>query len=138
MLVTYVRQCTFASGLILSPGGFDGRNHSTDRRGARRRIRLSDSRATIGTVDTFHALHEHDHNLAAYCATCERWAVLDLERLIAEGRGEHFFVGRKPRCNGPTRQPNRNQANPGRPLLPPMIALATPHRTQKITQPMRA
>src|SRR5688572_3483201 len=91
MLVTYVRQCTFASGLILSPGGFDGRNHSTDRRGARRRIRLSDSRATIGTVDTFHALHEHDHNLAAYCATSERWAVLDLERLIAVGRGEHFL-----------------------------------------------
>jgi hypothetical protein len=60
---------------------------------------LSDSRATIGTVDTFHALHEHDHNLAAYCATCERWAVLDLERLIAEGRGEHVFVGRKPRCS---------------------------------------
>lgn len=40
--------------------------------------------------------HEHDHQLAAYCATCERWAVLDLERLIAEGRGDYCFVGRKP------------------------------------------
>ena len=29
------------------------------------------------TLDTLRALHEHDHQLAAYCATCERWAVLD-------------------------------------------------------------
>jgi hypothetical protein len=50
-------------------------------------------------LDTFRALHEHEHKLAAYCATCERWAVLDLERLIAEGRGEYRFVGRKPRCS---------------------------------------
>jgi hypothetical protein len=33
------------------------------------------------TLDTLRALHEH--KLAAYCPTCERWAVLDLERLIA-------------------------------------------------------
>ena len=51
------------------------------------------------TLDTFRALHEHDHKLAAYCATCERWAVLDLERLIAEGRGEYCLVGREPRCS---------------------------------------
>ena len=51
------------------------------------------------TFDTFQALHEHDHKLAAYCATCERSAVLDLERLIAAGRGEYCFVGRKPRCS---------------------------------------
>ena len=56
------------------------------------------------TLDTFPALHEHDHQLAAYCATCERWAVLDLERLIAAGRGDYCFVGRKPRfsyCKSP-------------------------------------
>ena len=51
------------------------------------------------TLDTLRALHEHDHKLAAYCATCERWAVLDLEQLIAEGRGEYRFVGRKSRCS---------------------------------------
>ena len=51
------------------------------------------------TLDTFRALHEHDHQLAAYCATCKRWAVLDLERLIADGRGEYCFVGRKSRCS---------------------------------------
>ena len=49
-------------------------------------------------LDTLRALHERDHKLAAYCSTCQRWAVLDLERLIADGRGEYCFVGRKPRC----------------------------------------
>ncbi len=43
------------------------------------------------TLDTFRALHEHGHQLAAHCATCERWAVLDLGRLIAEGRGDYRF-----------------------------------------------
>jgi hypothetical protein len=47
-------------------------------------------------VATLRALHEHDHKLAAYCPTCERWAVLDLEQRIAEGRGDYCFVGRKP------------------------------------------
>jgi hypothetical protein len=51
------------------------------------------------SLDTFRALHDHDHKLAAYCAICERWAVLDLERLIAEGRGDYRFIGRKPRCS---------------------------------------
>jgi hypothetical protein len=37
------------------------------------------------TLDTFRALHEHHPALACYCALCERRAVLDLERLIAEG-----------------------------------------------------
>lgn len=50
------------------------------------------------TLDTFRALHEHEHQLAAYCPKCERWAVLDLERLIAEGRGDYCVAGRKPRC----------------------------------------
>ena len=50
-------------------------------------------------LDTLRALHEHDHQLAAYCPTCERWAVLDLGRLIAEGRGEYCFVGCQPRCS---------------------------------------
>ena len=50
------------------------------------------------TLDTLRKLHEHDHQLAAYCATCERGPVLDLERLIAEGLGDYCFVGRKPRC----------------------------------------
>jgi hypothetical protein len=52
----------------------------------------------VVTLDTFRALFDHDHQLAADCSTCERWAVLDLARLIAEGRGEYRFVGKPPRC----------------------------------------
>jgi hypothetical protein len=58
-------------------------------------------------LDTLRALHEHDHKLAAYCATCARWAVLDLDRRIANGRGDYCFVGRNPRfsyCKSPGRQ----------------------------------
>ena len=51
------------------------------------------------TLDALRKLHEHDHQLAAYCPKCRRWAVLDLARLIAEGRGKYCFVGRKPRCS---------------------------------------
>ena len=63
------------------------------------------------TLDTFRALYEHEQQLAAYCATCERWAVLDLERLIAEGRGDYQFVERKPRC-GYCRSPGTWQVRP--------------------------
>jgi hypothetical protein len=46
------------------------------------------------TLDTLRKLHDHGHQLAAYCPACERWAVLDLERLIAQGRGEYCFPWR--------------------------------------------
>ena len=51
-------------------------------------------------LDTFRALHEHEHQLAAYCRTCEPWAVLDLERLIAEGRGDYVFEGHRAEVRG--------------------------------------
>ena len=50
-------------------------------------------------LDTFRALHERNHKLAAYCVRCERWAELDLLRLIEQGRGDYRFVGRSPRCS---------------------------------------
>ena len=49
-------------------------------------------------LDTLRALHERDHKLAAYCSHCQRWAVLDLPRLIEQGRGGYRFVGHPPRC----------------------------------------
>ena len=71
------------------------------------------------TLDTLGKLHEHDHELAAYCPTCARWAVLDLAQLIAEGRGEYVFVGRKPRCSY-CRGPGIWQLRP--PVMRPVIA----------------
>jgi hypothetical protein len=32
-------------------------------------------------------LHEHDHELHAFCGRCDRWGLLPLERLIAQGKG---------------------------------------------------
>jgi hypothetical protein len=39
----------------------------------------------LGTV---RGLHEHHHQLAAYCPPCDRWAVLPLAELGARGHGE--------------------------------------------------
>ena len=38
----------------------------------------------LGTVA---GLHEHDHELRAYCQRCDRWAVLPLADLVAQGKG---------------------------------------------------
>ena len=32
-------------------------------------------------------LHEHDHELRAYCPRCDRWAVLPLANLVCLGKG---------------------------------------------------
>ena len=32
-------------------------------------------------------LHEHDHELHAYCHRCDRWRVLPLGQWVSEGRG---------------------------------------------------
>jgi hypothetical protein len=33
-------------------------------------------------------LHERQHELHAYCVTCDRWSVLDLDRMVRDGHGE--------------------------------------------------
>ena len=33
-------------------------------------------------------LHRHQHQLACYCARCDRWALLDLAAMIYAGHGE--------------------------------------------------
>jgi hypothetical protein len=53
----------------------------------------------VVTLDTLRKLHEHGHQLAAYCPTCERWAVLDLPALIAAGHGHRYCIGWRPRCS---------------------------------------
>jgi hypothetical protein len=32
-------------------------------------------------------LLEHDHELHAYCARCDRWQTLDLEGMVRTGKG---------------------------------------------------
>jgi hypothetical protein len=39
-------------------------------------------------LGTLAGLHRHQHELACYCARCDRWAVLDLAGMVADGHGE--------------------------------------------------
>jgi len=38
-------------------------------------------------LGTLAGLLEHDHGLAAYCLRCDRWSVLPLAELVAQGKG---------------------------------------------------
>ena len=38
-------------------------------------------------LGSINGLHEHGHQLAAYCQHCDRWEVLPLAELIAAGHG---------------------------------------------------
>jgi len=33
-------------------------------------------------------LHEHDHELHAFCVRCDRWSAIDLEAMVQAGQGE--------------------------------------------------
>ena len=83
------------------------------------RLRLERDAATMQVrqeldpirLDTFGALNDRQHQMAAYCSRCQRWAVLDLPQLIAEGRGDYKFVGHQPRC-GECGEPGEWQLRP--------------------------
>jgi hypothetical protein len=38
-------------------------------------------------LGTLAGLYQHDHELHAYCLHCDRWGVLDLERMVLTGQG---------------------------------------------------
>ena len=38
-------------------------------------------------LGTLGGLHEHQHELAAYCPCCDRWSVLPLADIVAQGKG---------------------------------------------------
>ena len=100
---SYTTQSTYTLNLRRTPAEI-----------ARERINLATSTPVLWfamvTLDTLRALHEHDHKLAAYCATCERWARTGPGAAITEGRGDYCFVGRKPRCSYCRGQANGNFA----------------------------
>jgi hypothetical protein len=39
-------------------------------------------------LGTLGGLLKHGHSLACYCARCDRWVVLDLATMVADGHGE--------------------------------------------------
>lgn len=56
-------------------------------------------------LGTIAGLHEHEHQLAAYCPTCGRWRVLPLAHLVANGKGSLRLLVkvRYVKCGGPGR-----------------------------------
>ena len=47
-------------------------------------------RYSAGIIDlgSIAGLHSHAHELHAYCSTCDRWSVLDLEGMVSDAHGE--------------------------------------------------
>lgn len=39
-------------------------------------------------LSTVAGLHRHQRQLAAYCTHCDRWAVVDLKAMVANGLGD--------------------------------------------------
>jgi len=39
-------------------------------------------------LGSIRGLHDHVHELRAYCVVCDRWALLDLASMIEAGHGE--------------------------------------------------
>jgi len=46
-----------------------------------------DSARLMIDLGTLAGLHQHSHELHAYCLRCDRWRVLDLGRMVSEGNG---------------------------------------------------
>jgi len=47
---------------------------------------------------TARAMLAGGYTLAAYCRRCDRWADVDLNRMVREGRGDKCLVGPTLRC----------------------------------------
>jgi RNase P subunit RPR2 len=58
-------------------------------------------------------LHQHDHELRAYCPRCDRWAALPLAELVRQGKGS-MRVPITARC-GVCGEPGRLQVRPPMP-----------------------
>jgi RNase P subunit RPR2 len=63
---------------------------------------------------TLSGLHRHQHQLAAYCQRCARWAVLDLALMVAAGLGDRRLpIQVRCRCCG---EIGRLQVRPPAPM----------------------
>ena len=50
---------------------------------------------SMGTIEE---LHNHNHTLALYCLSCNRWGEANLVRLIQIGKGEKPVIEARFRC----------------------------------------
>jgi hypothetical protein len=64
-------------------------------------------------LGTLAGLHDHDHELRAYCPRCDRWQVLDLAGMVRAGQGARRLPLRV-RCRD-CGEPGRLQVRPPMP-----------------------
>ena len=50
------------------------------------------------SIRTMEELHSHNHTLALYCLSCDRWGEANLDRLIQIGQGDKPVTEAKFRC----------------------------------------
>jgi hypothetical protein len=50
---------------------------------------------SMGTIEQ---LRDHQHTLALYCTSCDRWGEADLNRLIQTGKGDKRVTEARFRC----------------------------------------
>jgi hypothetical protein len=51
---------------------------------------------SMGTIES---LREHNHTLALYCISCNRWGEANLDWLIQNGQGNKPVIEARFRCN---------------------------------------
>ena len=49
-------------------------------------------------IKTLRDLHENGLILETHCMACLRFEPVDLEEMIAEGKGDRSYIGKKPTC----------------------------------------
>jgi len=49
-------------------------------------------------IKTLRDLLENDFILEAHCIFCLRFIPVDLEVMIAKGKGDRSYIGKKPKC----------------------------------------
>ena len=50
------------------------------------------------SMGTMEELHSHNHTLALYCLSCDRWGEANLDRLIQIGKGDKLVTEARLRC----------------------------------------
>ncbi len=50
------------------------------------------------SIRTMEELHSHNHTLALYCLSCDRWGEANLDRLIQNGMGDKPVTEARFRC----------------------------------------
>ena len=50
---------------------------------------------SMGTIEEFHS---HNHTLALYCLSCDRWGEANLDLLIQNGKGDKPVTEARFRC----------------------------------------